>query len=75
MSCTDFHRYPPTSDRRGKSQVQGTCSEAASMLLKRYKVIRSPRITGNRKLLTLLCGTYEGRIGVSMTRCPYTVES
>ena len=74
MSCTDLHRYPPTSDRRGKSQVQRTCSESGSLLLKRYKVIRSPRITGNGNLPTLSCETYGGRMGVSITCCPYMVE-
>ena len=70
-----FIVIPPTSDRRGKSQVQGTCSESGSLLLKRYKVIRSSRITGNGKLPTLSCETYGGRMGVSISRSPFILRN
>ena len=70
MSCTDFHRYPPASDRLAISRGRGTCSESGSLLLKRYKVIRSPRMAGNGNLPTLPCGIYWGRMGVSITRRP-----
>jgi hypothetical protein len=45
--------------------------ESGSLLLKRYKVIRNPRISENENSQTISNGTYWGHKGVSIVGRPF----